>query len=255
MTRDGQPEYLRIAADLRTAIADGTYAPGDRLPTLDALIDTYGVSATTVRNAVGLLRAEGLVESKTRAGTIVLSRPPIHRLTADRYRTAPGARETAYTRDQKIEWSSYRLDKRFERTKADAALAALFECEVGEQLLARHFVFNTDDQPTQMATSYVRWGDVRGTPVADPINEPWPGGTRAQLRTLGIEITRITESFTCAMPTPHEAETLRIGPGVPVLRFTRRHVAADGRVAEVAHPIVRRGDSTVVDFEVDLTED
>jgi GntR family transcriptional regulator len=39
---------------------------------------------------------------------------------------------------------------------------------------------------------------------------------------------------------------------VPVLRFTRRHVAEDGRIVEVARPIVRRGDTTVVEFAVDL---
>lgn len=254
MTRDERPEYLRIATELRNLIHDGTYAPGDRLPTLPELSESYGVSATTVRNALAVLRTEGLIESRTRAGTVVREQPPIHRIAADRYRTVPGMRQTAYTRDQGIGWSEYRLDKRFERVDADAELAAIFECEVGEKLLARHFVFYDNDVPTQMSTSYVRWSDVAGTPVADPINEPWPGGTRAQLKSLGINVARITESFTAAMPTEAEAETLRIGHGVPVLRYTRCHVTDDGRIVEVAHPIVRRGDTTVVDFVIDLDD-
>ncbi|WNI16895.1 GntR family transcriptional regulator [Actinacidiphila sp. ITFR-21] len=247
-----RPEYLRIAADIRTHITDATYRPGDKLPTLPVLCDTYGVSETTIRNALAVLRAEGLIETRTRAGTIVRDRPPVHRLTADRYRTQPGPPQTAFTRDQGIGWSEYRLDKRFERVRAGADLAALFECEVGEALLARHFVFYDSDEPTQMSTSYVRWSDVAGTPVADPINEPWPGGTRAQLAHIGIRVTRITETFTTGMPTEKEATVLRIGGAVPVLRFTRRHLAADGRVVEVAHPIVRRGDATVVEFAIDL---
>ena len=182
------------------------------------------------------------------------SRPPVHRMPADRYRTVPGARSTPYTRDQGIGWSEYRLDKRFERVDADAELAALFEGDVGEPLLARHFIFYDNDTPTQMSVSYVRWADVAGTPVADPINEPWPGGTRAQMLSLGIRVTRITESFTTGMPNELEAATLRIGAGIPVLRYTRRHIAEDGRVVEVAHPIVRRGDTTVVDFVIDLDE-
>jgi GntR family transcriptional regulator len=248
-----RPEYLRIAAELRSAIADGTYPPGSKLPTIEALIASHGVSATTVRNALGVLRSEGLIESRARAGTVVLGRPPVRRLAADRYRTRPGVRETAYTRDQGIEWSSYRLDKRFERLAATPELAALFEVEPGTELLARHFVFNDDGHATQMSTSYLLWSDVHGTPVADPINEPWPGGTRAQLKTLGIDIARITESWTAAMPTEVEARTLGIGPGVPVLKCVRRHIAADGRVVEVGSPIVRRGDTTVVDLEIDLT--
>ncbi|MFI8832698.1 GntR family transcriptional regulator [Streptomyces afghaniensis] len=250
-----QPEYQRIAADLRRRIAPGgEFEPGDRIPTLPELCTHYAVSEITVRNAIRLLVGEGLLESRARAGTTVRKRPAIHRMPADRYRQTPGVRSTPYTRDQGIAWSEYRLDKRFERVQADAEMAGLFECEVGERLLARHFVFYDSDQPTQMSTSYVRWSDVAGTPVADPINEPWPGGTRAQLGSLGIRVTQVTESFTAAMPTELEAATLRIGSGVPVLRYTRRHIADTGRVVEVAHPIVRRGDTTIVDFRIDLDD-
>lgn len=249
-----QPEYLRIAADLRRRISSGEYGPGDQIPTLPALCREYGVSDTTIRNALRLLANEGLIETRARAGTRVRPRPPVHRMAADRYRAKPGAKSTPFTRDQGIGWSEYRLDKRFEKVQADAELAALFECEVGERLLARHFVFYDNDQPTQMSTSYVRWSDVEGTPVADPISEPWPGGTRAQMGSLGIRVTRITESFTAGMPTEVEAATLRVGAGVPVLRYTRRHIADTGRIVEVAHPIVRRGDTTVVDFAIDLDD-
>lgn len=175
-------------------------------------------------------------------------------MAADRYRTRPDTRQTAFTRDQGIEWSEYRLDKRFEQVKASAELAALFEGEPGEQLLARYFVFYANGAPTQTSTSYVRWSDVTGTEVADPINEPWPGGTRAQMAFLGIRVARIDESLTVGMPTEAEAATLRIGHGVPVMRFTRRHIADTGRVVEVAHPIVRRGDTTIVDYSVDLDD-
>ncbi|MFL1903063.1 GntR family transcriptional regulator [Streptomyces tauricus] len=247
-----QPEYLRIAADLRRRISSGEWAPGDQIPTLPELCEHYRVSQTTVRNAIGLLRGEGLVESNARAGTRVRPRPPVHRMAADRYRNTGAPHATPFTRDQGIGWTEYRLDKRFEKVQASTELAALFECEPGERLLARHFVFYDNDQPTQMSTSYVRWSDVAGTAVADPINEPWPGGTRAQLESIGIHVTRITESFTAAMPTEVESAVLRIGAGTPVLRYTRRHIADTGRIVEVAHPIVRRGDTTVVDFAIDL---
>ncbi|MCZ4096267.1 GntR family transcriptional regulator [Streptomyces sp. SID13666] len=254
MPREERPEYLRIAAEVRAQIHDGTYAPDDRLPTLPELCEAHGVSETTIRNALAVLRNEGLIETRTRAGTIVRKRPPVHRMAADRYRTNTTAPQTAFTKDQGIGWSEYRLDKRYVKKRADAELAALFECEIGEPLLARHFVFYDNDAPTQMSISYVRWSDVAATPVADPINEPWPGGTRAQFKTLGIHVNRITESFTTAMPTEDEQATLRIGGSVPVIRFTRRHVADDGRVVEVAHPIVRRGDTTVVEFAIDLDD-
>jgi GntR family transcriptional regulator len=65
---------------------------------------------------------------------------------------------------------------------------------------------------------------------------------------------KIAESFTSGMPNAHEAKTLRIGTGVPALRYTRRHIADNGRIVEVAHPIVRRGDTTVVDCVIDLED-
>ncbi|MFE9865853.1 GntR family transcriptional regulator [Streptomyces sp. NPDC005506] len=245
---------MRIASELRRRISSGGFRPGDQLPTLPALAEQFGVSETTIRNALAMLRNEGLIETRARAGTRVRQTPPVHRMAANRYRNKPGAPSTPYTRDQGIGWSEYRLDKRFERVQATAELAALFECEVGERLLARHFIFFDNDNPTQMSTSYVRWSDVEGTDVADPIHEPWPGGTRAQMASLGIRVARVTESFTCAMPTEEEAKTLRIGSGVPVIRLTRRHVADNGRIVEVAHPIVRRGDTTVVDFDIKLDD-
>lgn len=95
----------------------------------------------TIRNALALLRGEGLIVSRARAGTRVRERPPVHRMPADRYRTPPGARQTSFTRDQGITWSEYQLDKLFEEVAATPELTDLFECDVGEQLPARHFVF------------------------------------------------------------------------------------------------------------------
>ncbi|WP_236711252.1 hypothetical protein [Streptomyces sp. 150FB] len=42
--------------------------------------------------------------------------------------------------------------------------------------------------------------------------------------------------------------------GAPVLRYTHRHIADTGRIVEVAHPIVRRDDTTVVDFVINLDD-
>jgi GntR family transcriptional regulator len=257
VARTEEPGYLRIARELRDRIAAGAdgHGPGDQLPTLPALAAAFKVSEPTVRQALGLLRAEGLIETRARAGTRVRPRPPVRRLQADRYRrTQPPVRSTPFTRDQGIGWSEYRLDKRFVRVTADALVAELFESDPGLPLLARHFIFYADDEPTQMSTSYVQWSDVAGTPIADPIHEPWPGGTRAQMESLGIRVVRVTESLTGGMPTPDEVAALRLGEGVPVLRITRRHIADSGRVVEVAHPIVRRADTTVVEYAVDLDD-
>lgn len=247
-----RPGYLRIADDLRAAIEAGTYPAESRLPTLSALAAQYEVSVSTVRGAVRVLLAEGRVETRTKAGTIVRSSPAIHRVAGNRYKARPDAPSTPFTTDQGIGWSEYRLDKRFARVRADDDLAVLFEDEPGLPLLRREFVFYDDGAPQQMSTSYVRWDDVAGTPVADPIHEPWPGGTPAQLASLGIVVARVTEAVTARLPTTAEADALRISPSVPVLDITRRMLTADGVVVEVAHPIVRPADRTILDYTIDV---
>jgi DNA-binding GntR family transcriptional regulator len=53
--------YRRIAVELRGQIERGAYSPGGRLPSEAVLARRYGVSRDTVRRALALLRAAGLV--------------------------------------------------------------------------------------------------------------------------------------------------------------------------------------------------
>jgi GntR family transcriptional repressor for pyruvate dehydrogenase complex len=63
-----------VVEEIRRAIHMGTYVPGDRLPAERALAEQLGVSRATLREAIGVLRAEGYVESRrgARGGLVVL---------------------------------------------------------------------------------------------------------------------------------------------------------------------------------------
>lgn len=249
-----RPAYLRIADTLREGIRDGSLPPGTRLPTLAELCDVHGVSEIVVRQAVALLRGEGLVETRRGGGTLVKVVPPARRVAMDRYRavTRPLAvPETTFTRDQKIDWADYRLDKEFTRVRADGELGALFELPAGTELLRRRFVFFARGEPQQISVNYLPWDLVGDTPVADPAREPWPGGTLAQLAYLGHPPVRVEEAVRSRMPTPEEAETLRMSGGVPVLGITRRLLAHAG-VMEVCREIVLPADRVVLDYAIDL---
>lgn len=74
MARQPLPPYLRVAADLREKIASGEWLPGEQVPSLDDLSETYKVSRTTARRAVQLLITEGLIETRPRWGTFVAER-------------------------------------------------------------------------------------------------------------------------------------------------------------------------------------
>jgi GntR family transcriptional regulator len=53
--------WRQIHAVLRAQIEDGRLAPGDRLPSITDLSQTYEVALTTVRKALDALKAEGMV--------------------------------------------------------------------------------------------------------------------------------------------------------------------------------------------------
>ncbi|WP_461110900.1 winged helix-turn-helix domain-containing protein [Streptomyces calidiresistens] len=56
------PAYERIAATYRERIHAGDLRPGERLPAQQAMIRAHGVGRDTVRRAIEVLRAEGLLE-------------------------------------------------------------------------------------------------------------------------------------------------------------------------------------------------
>jgi DNA-binding FadR family transcriptional regulator len=58
-----QPAYEVVANRLRTQIADGTLAPGDRLPAEANLAAGFGVSRSTIREALRALNSEGMIRT------------------------------------------------------------------------------------------------------------------------------------------------------------------------------------------------
>ncbi|ATC32542.1 FadR family transcriptional regulator [Caulobacter vibrioides] len=75
---DPQKLYQQVARSIAASIAEGRYAPGDRLPSERGLADSFGVSRPTIRDAMIALEFQGLVEARQGSGVYV---------------TAPGAVE------------------------------------------------------------------------------------------------------------------------------------------------------------------
>jgi GntR family transcriptional regulator len=249
-----RPAYVHVADELRERIQGGTYAPGARLPTMEELRRVYGVSEIVIRHAVALLRHEGLVETRRGGGTIVRTRPQVRRRAMERYaEDAPADAEprTSFTADHAIGWPEYQLTTDYSQVSADEELAALFGAEPGAALLRRHFVFYARGEPEQVSVDYLPLGLVEGTPVADPAREPWPGGTVAQLASLGHPVSRIEESVSARMPDEPETRILRVAPGVPVFTILRRMISGDA-VLEVCRHIVIPADRVVLEYGIDI---
>ncbi|MGH3166484.1 MAG: GntR family transcriptional regulator [Trebonia sp.] len=63
---------LKVADDIRSAIAAGTYSPSTRLPSESELAERYGVSRGTIRQAFAALRADGVIASRRGARRVVI---------------------------------------------------------------------------------------------------------------------------------------------------------------------------------------
>ena len=83
-----RPVYRQIADQLRQAIREGRYGEGDALPSETALAETYGVTRMTARQAMDVLKGEGLVRSEHGRGVFVRSRPTVRRLARNRFTKA-----------------------------------------------------------------------------------------------------------------------------------------------------------------------
>ncbi|WP_328544373.1 GntR family transcriptional regulator [Streptomyces europaeiscabiei] len=71
LDEDSRPPYLQAAEALRDAILNGEFRPGERLPSANVLGERFGVSSSTVQNALRVLKQEGLVHSQLGRGSFV----------------------------------------------------------------------------------------------------------------------------------------------------------------------------------------
>ena len=68
---ESRPAYLQVADALRAQIAAGRLQPGQRLPSVRDLSEDYGLAPVTTRNALRVLRDEGLIIPRSTRGYFV----------------------------------------------------------------------------------------------------------------------------------------------------------------------------------------
>jgi GntR family transcriptional regulator/MocR family aminotransferase len=77
-----EPLYRQVYQRLRDAIAKGVLKPGDRIPSARALMAELGVARGTIESAYSLLAAEGFIQARGQAGTIVAPDLPSQHMPA-----------------------------------------------------------------------------------------------------------------------------------------------------------------------------
>ncbi|MCA1221405.1 GntR family transcriptional regulator [Streptomyces sp. 8L] len=224
--------YRDIAADLRQQISEGRYMPGDKVPMLTELQAQYGAGYQTVRSAIALLEQEGLVVAVRRRGTIVRERPEKRRITRSRqvfrdevgYYFDPTAQPWVALAPPALRWGVVPVD-----------LAALMGIATGSEVFIRDRVMgdNENRTPKQLATSYLPGDLARGTQLVEA--DTGRGGIYDRLEEMGHRPLRWSEAVSARMPSPEEAEALKLPAdvGVPLLRIVRVTTSPDGKVVEI----------------------
>ncbi|MFG2825796.1 GntR family transcriptional regulator [Kitasatospora sp. NPDC048365] len=256
-------QYERISTDLRHQITSGELAEGDRLPAETELAKRYKVSVPTVRQGVGVLQSEGLLEKQHGRGTFVRRQPtPVtrtnlrHQWEKDRARESESERlKTGATEhDTGLTVNDLVFDAKYDRVPASAELAAAFDVPEGTMLLERIYRTRHSDEltPFNVSRSYLPLELVEPNPdLLREDLEPWPGGTQNQLFTLGIELDRIVETFRARPPTPEETEELGLPVGVSVVILRKTSIDTTDRVVEISD-VVLPGDRTEIVYTTKL---
>ncbi|MFF0637722.1 GntR family transcriptional regulator [Nocardia sp. NPDC004151] len=235
--------YREVATSLRDAINQGEYLPGATLPKQNELAERYAVNIKTIRQAVNLLEAEGLVTPIRRRGTVVRERPPMRRLGAERYskRKWKYGDTVAFIADREASgrpWNRTDQTQTVGLVEADTEVAEAFGLEPGTLVYERARTVRDAGQPTHTLTSYYIREHVEGTPLVDPTPGPaGPGGGFAVLTLQGYEPDHMSETIFGRMPTPDEVETLELPAGEPVMILKRRTYTADDVLIEFARGV------------------
>jgi GntR family transcriptional regulator len=77
--RGRTPLYAQVASVMRHRIESGHWAQGAKISTLEALEQEFAVARVTIRQAIELLRKEGLLDAQQGRGTFVSGKPKHNR--------------------------------------------------------------------------------------------------------------------------------------------------------------------------------
>ncbi|WP_226575975.1 GntR family transcriptional regulator [Acuticoccus sediminis] len=223
------PRYLRIAQALAADIADGRYEVGGMLPTEAELCALFGVSRSTVREALRRLTVLGLVSRTQGIGTRVVQR---HAKSTYIMSAQSVDRVMQYAAETELTLQV------IEDVVADKELVATIGGVIGQRwlLFSGTRAVPRDEQGTFCHTrAYVagRYGAVRssiglgGPPLTTPIYQ-------AVCQTYGIAIGEIRQTMRAEAASPDDAALLNVAEGSPVLRIVRHYITTDGETLEVS---------------------
>lgn len=214
------PIWQAIANALRSDLADGKYAPGNKLPTEAALAERFGVNRHTVRHGISALVEEGLIRTRRGSGAFVAATP------------------TDYPIGQRVRFhenliaAGRRPDKRVlqvEERSATTGEAKALQIAPGDPVCAYHGLSLADGQPIAVFESLFPIGRLPG--IDEALSQT--SSVTEALRLVGIsDYTRASTRLTAVRATATHALHLQVSEGDPLLKSSGVNVDHAGMAVE-----------------------
>ncbi|GAA0584338.1 GntR family transcriptional regulator [Paractinoplanes ferrugineus] len=215
----------RVRDLLRSAITSGQYGLS-LLPSEPELMLEFAVGRNVIRDALDMLRAEGLIERVQGTGTFVLVTKAEHRF--DRVHAINDSVETPrLVGGAFLAWTVI---------TAPRPVAELFGLAAGSECAVLQHVTTIGGETFSVTTSYVTT-EVAGRLAGIPFN----GDFYVLLERAGHVIRGAELVVEATVADALAAEQLGVAAGLPVLQFTRKLYDPDGRPLELAY-VRCRGD-------------
>lgn len=222
--------YLQVARALRKEIVDGVYPVGSQLPTEHELCERFAVSRYTVREALRRLRDDNLVESKPRAGTLVVPRS-----TANTYAQDVMSIDDllAFAEGAQFEIASTAM------VTIDDDLENRTGLVSGSQWLAVDGCRSGDDAPICRTEYYIN----REFAAVGRLLHRHSGPIFPLIEDLfGVSIAEVHQEISAVVVALDLASELKVEAGTAALQMRRTYRTSDGDVAQVTvntHPAAR----------------
>lgn len=224
MTADRAPHrYEEIASDIRDAIERGEYRTGDQLPGENAIMKQYGVARATARDALAVLKHEGLAVSRMGAGIFVQSRQKIVRDTTNRYSRTRASSTSPFRSDASNAGKRGDWEFTSEEVAATPDVARRLNIHTGEAVMKTTYRFLADGRPVQLSRSWEPLSITRGTPIERP-EEGAITGVIARMDSINQRVDRVVEKVTARAARSDEVTALELPQrGAYVLVIDRTH--------------------------------
>jgi GntR family transcriptional regulator len=226
------PLYLQVARELKAEIVSGIYPVGASITTEDELCKRFSVSRHTVREAIRVLRDDGLVASRQGAGTVVI---PPRTISADMHQVMSINDLLAFASDARFEIESMKM------VAIDAKLAARTGIPAGEEWLEVLGYRRTEaaDAPVSRAEYYIN----RAFAAVGRLLQRHSGPIFPLIEDLfGQRIVEVQQQISATLTSRALAGELNVKEGSAALEVRRTYKTADERIAQVTintHPSSR----------------